>query len=204
MVQFCSGCKNLNNQAMSDGPKILDTKAFISALEANLASSSRRVSGKLVFSLSSLVYHLYGLCKWRLTSAKCCKTFTLPLWLFFFFFFKSSKKWKVLKNVTMFFSWYNNILPYFFSLHFFFLFFLTINTAAFLFFFFPRLLHYQLCPMFYIFLFLTLDCLLSSCIMGYNNIPSFSQPIIKVLMYFSFAIFFLFYSFFHSPGKKKK
>ena len=45
--KFRSGCKNLDDQARSGMPKNMSSKAVLQAIEANWASSTRRVSGKM-------------------------------------------------------------------------------------------------------------------------------------------------------------
>ena len=49
--EFHSGCKSLNDQAKSDEPKIMDSWAVLQILEANLESSTWRMSGKLGISV---------------------------------------------------------------------------------------------------------------------------------------------------------
>ena len=41
--KFCSGYKNLDNQTRSGSPKTKNSKAMLHTIEANLASSTRRV-----------------------------------------------------------------------------------------------------------------------------------------------------------------
>ena len=48
--KFCSGCKNVNNQAGSGRPKSMDSKATLETLAANRVSSALRVSGELKIS----------------------------------------------------------------------------------------------------------------------------------------------------------
>ena len=45
--KFRSRCKNLDNQTGSGRPKTVDSEAVLRAIEANLVSSTRRVSGEL-------------------------------------------------------------------------------------------------------------------------------------------------------------
>ena len=61
--KFHSGCKNLNKQARSGGPKTVDSKAIFEDIEPNLANSTWRVSGKFSISQSSVVHHLHNLSK---------------------------------------------------------------------------------------------------------------------------------------------
>ena len=58
-----SVCKNLDDQTRSGRPKNIDSEAVLKAIETNLASSTQRVSGKLVISLSHMVHHLRDLSK---------------------------------------------------------------------------------------------------------------------------------------------
>ena len=60
---FCSGSKNLDNQARSCRPKSMDFKAVLQVLVANPASSSQRVSGKLSISQSWRVCFFHDLIK---------------------------------------------------------------------------------------------------------------------------------------------
>ena len=53
--KFHSASKNLHYQAMSDKPKSVDSEAALQAIEANLVSSTQRVSGELHISNSSVV-----------------------------------------------------------------------------------------------------------------------------------------------------
>ena len=48
--EFCSGCKNLNNQARSGKFKTVDSEAVLQAIEANLPSRSRKVLSKFRIS----------------------------------------------------------------------------------------------------------------------------------------------------------
>ena len=41
--KFCSGCKNLNDQAKSGRPKTMDSEIMLQAIEANPVSSTHRV-----------------------------------------------------------------------------------------------------------------------------------------------------------------
>ena len=62
--KFCLGCKNLNDPVKLDKPKTVDSETVLQAIEANLSSSTLRVSGELgMILLFSLVYHLYNLSK---------------------------------------------------------------------------------------------------------------------------------------------
>ena len=60
--KFCSSCKN-DDQEKAGRPKTIDSKAMLQAIEANLLSSTGRVSGKLSISQSSVVYHFHNLNK---------------------------------------------------------------------------------------------------------------------------------------------
>ena len=66
--KFCSGCNNLDDQAMSGRPKTADSGAAFQALEANPMSSTRRVSGEFDISLFSVVRPIHNLNK----STRCC------------------------------------------------------------------------------------------------------------------------------------
>ena len=76
--KFRLGCKNLDDQARLDRPK-----AVLQAIEANLVSSTWRVSGELDISQFSIVHYLYDLKTFRaaevyLTLPKYCKTYNSP------------------------------------------------------------------------------------------------------------------------------
>ena len=60
---FQLGCKNLNNQARWSRSKTMDSEAVPQAIEVNLASSTQRVSGKLIISQSNVVCNLHDLSK---------------------------------------------------------------------------------------------------------------------------------------------
>ena len=62
--KFCTGGKNLDDQAKSDRPKIVDSEAILQTIEANPVSSTRRVSGELSLSQSSVVFHIHDLSKY--------------------------------------------------------------------------------------------------------------------------------------------
>ena len=47
MKKFCSGCKNLDNQASSGKPKIMDCEVALQAIEVNPMSNTLKVSDKL-------------------------------------------------------------------------------------------------------------------------------------------------------------
>ena len=50
--KFCrSDCKNLENQSWPGSPKTVDSKVVLQAIEVNLGSSIRRVSGELGISV---------------------------------------------------------------------------------------------------------------------------------------------------------
>ena len=53
--------KNLNNQAMLDGPKTMDSAAVIQAIETNPVNYTGRVSGELNISQFSVVHQLHDL-----------------------------------------------------------------------------------------------------------------------------------------------
>ena len=55
------GCKDIDDQAKSGKSKSTDSEAVLWDLEANPESSTRRVSGKLDISLSSVIRHLHDL-----------------------------------------------------------------------------------------------------------------------------------------------
>ena len=55
LKKFCFGCKNLCNQTRIGRPKTLDFKATQYALDTNLVSNTRKVSGKFDISQSSVV-----------------------------------------------------------------------------------------------------------------------------------------------------
>ena len=57
--KFHSCCKNLENQTRSSRPKTVDSEPVLQAIEANPASSIRRISSKLGISQSSMVCHLH-------------------------------------------------------------------------------------------------------------------------------------------------
>ena len=59
MVQETLGSKNLNNQVRLDRPKIMDSKAVLQAKEANPVSNTRKISGELVISQTSVVHYLH-------------------------------------------------------------------------------------------------------------------------------------------------
>ena len=72
---FHSGCKNVDDQAKSGRPKTVDFEATV----ANLASSSRRVSGEFSISKYSVVFYFYdlGVAELCFNLPKYCKTFEL-------------------------------------------------------------------------------------------------------------------------------
>ena len=59
--KFYSGGKNLDDQTRSGRPKIVDSKAVLKAREANLVSSTWRVSGEFDISPSSVHHYLHDL-----------------------------------------------------------------------------------------------------------------------------------------------
>ena len=61
--KFRSGCKNLDDQINFHSVKVVDSEAVFQAIEANQASSTRRVSVELDTSQSSVVHHLHDPCK---------------------------------------------------------------------------------------------------------------------------------------------
>ena len=63
LQSFCSGCKNLDNQAKSGRPKTVNPGAVLQAIEANTASSTQRVSSELSLLQSSIVDHIHNLSK---------------------------------------------------------------------------------------------------------------------------------------------
>ena len=61
--KFHSGCKNLNNQAKLGQFKSMDSDTMLQAIKANPASSTRRITGKLCISQSSVVHHFHNFSK---------------------------------------------------------------------------------------------------------------------------------------------
>ena len=61
--KFCSGCKNFSDQAKWRRVKSINFKAVLQTIEANLVSSTWRVSGKLSISPSNWVHHPHNLGK---------------------------------------------------------------------------------------------------------------------------------------------
>ena len=57
--KFCSGCKNLDNQAKSDRSITVDSKTVLRDIEANLVSRTGKVSGELSISLFRVVNQLH-------------------------------------------------------------------------------------------------------------------------------------------------
>ena len=57
--KFRSSYKNLEDQTRSSRPKTLDSEAVLQAIEVNLASSIRRLSGELGISQSNVVRHIF-------------------------------------------------------------------------------------------------------------------------------------------------
>ena len=55
--------KNFNDQSRSGRSKTVESKAVLQPIEANLASSTRRVSGELGTSQPSAVHQLHNLCE---------------------------------------------------------------------------------------------------------------------------------------------
>ena len=53
-------CKNFDNQARSDRSKTVNSEAMLQAIEANLESSTWRVSVKLSISQLSIVGHFHN------------------------------------------------------------------------------------------------------------------------------------------------
>ena len=51
-------CKNFDNQPRSGRSKTVDSEAVLRAMEANLASCNRIVSGELVISQFMVICHL--------------------------------------------------------------------------------------------------------------------------------------------------
>ena len=61
LKKFCSSYKNLDDDRENFGrPKTVDSKAVFQAIEANPASSTRRISDETGISQSSVVRHLYA------------------------------------------------------------------------------------------------------------------------------------------------
>ena len=79
LKKFHSSYKNLNNQAKLSRFKTVDSKVNLKAMEANPASSTWRVSGKLGISLFTVVCCIYnfesGAAELCLMLPKYCKTF---------------------------------------------------------------------------------------------------------------------------------
>ena len=61
--KFSLGCKNLHDQARPGRAQTIDSKAILQTIEANMASSTWRVSGKLDISQFSVIHHLHNLGK---------------------------------------------------------------------------------------------------------------------------------------------
>ena len=80
--KFCSSCKNVTDQEMSGWHNTMDFKAMLQTIEANLVSSTWRVSGKLSISLASVIHQLQKISVYRAADlciifAKFCKFFYL-------------------------------------------------------------------------------------------------------------------------------
>ena len=75
----------------SDRPKIVDSEAVIQAIQANLASSSWRISGEFCISLSNVVCYLHDLDK-NIHSCQIVLTVTKILQNFRLTFIKESEK----------------------------------------------------------------------------------------------------------------
>ena len=65
LKKFDLACKNVDDQARSGRPKIVDSEAVLQALDANLASNPRTVSGELDIWQSNVVGHLHDLHRWK-------------------------------------------------------------------------------------------------------------------------------------------
>ena len=87
------GCKNLSDQVRSGQLKTIYSKNVLKDIEANLVSSTWRVSGGLDISQSDLVHHLYKFSKRHLELLNCASHYkniakiltylrrhTLPTW----------------------------------------------------------------------------------------------------------------------------
>ena len=61
LKKFCLGRKNIDDHARSSGPKTMDSKDILQAIEANVVSTIERVRGKLNISQSSMFHHLHNL-----------------------------------------------------------------------------------------------------------------------------------------------
>ena len=85
LKKFCSDKKNLDNQKELSKPKTMDSKVMLQAIETNLVSSTRRVSGELGISQSNIIHHLHDHSKsiwscWILPHiTKILQNFWLPL-----------------------------------------------------------------------------------------------------------------------------
>ena len=72
--KFCLVCKNLDDQAKSGRPKTVDSEAVLQPIEANLVSSTQRVSSELDISQSHVIHHhLHEFGK----SIQSCRIFSL-------------------------------------------------------------------------------------------------------------------------------
>ena len=61
--KFCSGWKNVDNQARLSRAKTVDSEAVLKAIEADPGISTRGISGKLSISQSIVVHHLSDISK---------------------------------------------------------------------------------------------------------------------------------------------
>ena len=61
--KFCLGWKHFNDQEKSGSPKTVESESILQAIEVNLVSSTRKISGELDISEFSQVCHFSGLSK---------------------------------------------------------------------------------------------------------------------------------------------
>ena len=59
LKKICLSYKNLNDQSRSSRPRTVNSEAVLQAIDANSASSTRRVSGEFSISQSSVVCQLH-------------------------------------------------------------------------------------------------------------------------------------------------
>ena len=63
LKKFCLAWKNIDDQVVLDRLKTIDSEAMLQAIESNLASNNKRISGELGFSQSRVVCHLHNISK---------------------------------------------------------------------------------------------------------------------------------------------
>ena len=71
LKKFHCVCKNLDNQIRSSRPKTVGSEMMLQAIEANLWSSTQRVSGEPDISQISVVCHFHDLSKSFLVDEVC-------------------------------------------------------------------------------------------------------------------------------------